>query len=58
LVFLLASAAIDDKNYFNFKWLWHYAVIGQGTIRASTLIRQRSFSSTTTGQSGMVAYQK
>jgi hypothetical protein len=23
LVFLLVSAAIDDENYFKFKWLWH-----------------------------------
>jgi hypothetical protein len=23
LVFLLVSAAIDDENYFNFKWLWY-----------------------------------
>jgi hypothetical protein len=22
LVFLLVSAAIDDKNYFIFRWLW------------------------------------
>jgi len=23
LVFLLASATIDDENYFVFKWLWY-----------------------------------
>jgi hypothetical protein len=23
LVFPLVSAAIDDENYFKFKWLWH-----------------------------------
>jgi hypothetical protein len=23
LVFLLVSAAIDDENYFKFKWLWN-----------------------------------
>jgi hypothetical protein len=23
LVFLLVSAAIDDENYFKFKWLWY-----------------------------------
>jgi hypothetical protein len=23
LVFLLVSAAIDDENYFGFKWLWN-----------------------------------
>jgi hypothetical protein len=30
LVFPLVSAAIDDENYFKFKWLWHKAVAGQG----------------------------
>jgi hypothetical protein len=30
LVFRLVSAAIEDENCFRFKWLWHYAVIGQG----------------------------
>ena len=29
LVFLLVSAAINDKNYFKFKWLWNQAVTGQ-----------------------------
>ena len=23
LVFLLVSATIEDKNLYNFKWLWH-----------------------------------
>jgi hypothetical protein len=30
LVFPLVSAAIDDENYFKFKWLGYYAVAGQG----------------------------
>jgi hypothetical protein len=30
LVFLLVSAAIDDENFYKFKWLLHWAVIGQG----------------------------
>jgi hypothetical protein len=30
LVFLLVSAAIDDKNHFKFKWLWYWAATGQG----------------------------
>ena len=33
LVFLLVSAAIGDGKYFKFKWLWHYAVAGQGHHR-------------------------
>jgi hypothetical protein len=30
LVFLLVSAAIEDESCFRFKWLWPYAVTGQG----------------------------
>ncbi|WP_315763713.1 hypothetical protein [Bradyrhizobium sp. SZCCHNR2009] len=30
LVFVLVSAAIDDKSRFKFKWLWLQAIIGQG----------------------------
>jgi hypothetical protein len=31
---MLVSAAIEDKNRFRFKWLWQYAVVGQGTLPA------------------------
>jgi len=30
LVFLLVSAAIDEENYFTFRWLWQWSSIGQG----------------------------
>jgi hypothetical protein len=30
LAFLLVSAAIDEENYFTFKWLWQWSSIGQG----------------------------
>ena len=30
LVFPLVSAAINDENYFKFRWLWYCAVAGQG----------------------------
>jgi hypothetical protein len=30
LVFLLVSAAIDEENYFTFRWLWQSSSIGQG----------------------------
>jgi hypothetical protein len=35
LVFLLVSAAINDENYLQFKWLWNYAVTGQGHQKPS-----------------------
>jgi hypothetical protein len=38
LVFPLVSAAIDDENYFKFKWLWHKAVAGQGHQRIIFLV--------------------
>lgn len=34
LVFLLVSAAIDEVNYFTFKWLWQWSSIGQGHQQA------------------------
>jgi hypothetical protein len=30
LAFLLVSAAIDEENYFTFKWLLQWSSIGQG----------------------------
>ena len=30
LVFLLVSAAIDEENYFTFRWLWQWSSVGQG----------------------------
>ena len=29
LVFLLVLAAIDEENYFTFRWLWQWSSIGQ-----------------------------
>jgi hypothetical protein len=40
LVFLLVSAAIDEENYFTFRWLWQWSSIGQGHHAAS--IKQRT----------------
>jgi hypothetical protein len=34
LVFLLVSAVIEAESCFRFKWLWHYAVTGQGGAQA------------------------
>lgn len=44
LAFLLVSAAIDEENYFIFRWLWQWASIGQGTILPPIKIKLRTLS--------------